>query len=84
MPSGPRSRLLTTFEVARKPYLAMAKARQRYGDPFSMTTINGQVVVTAEPELIREIFTTKDTKDHEGLRIYPLCSFESFVVCYFC
>lgn len=65
LPPGPRSRLLTTFEVARKPYLAMAKARQRYGDPFSMTTINGRVVVTAEPELIREIFTTKDTDRFE-------------------
>ena len=43
----------------------MAKARQRYGDPFSMTTINGRVVVTAEPELIREIFTTKDTDRFE-------------------
>lgn len=43
----------------------MAKARRRYGDPFSMRTINGHVVSTAEPELIREIFTTKDTDRFE-------------------
>lgn len=65
LPPGPRSTLLTTFEVARKPYEAMAKARARYGDPFFMSTINGKVVSTAEPELIREIFTAKDTDRFE-------------------
>ena len=60
LPPGPRSTLLTTFNVARAPLRAMAAARARYGDPFTMTTLNGAVVATAEPELIREIFTNKD------------------------
>ena len=59
LPPGPRSTLLTTYEVARKPYEAMHAWRARYGDPFSCSTINGQVVSTAEPELIRELFTAK-------------------------
>ncbi|MFV8749482.1 cytochrome P450 [Nannocystaceae bacterium ST9] len=61
LPPGPRSTLRTTFDIARKPYEAMLELRRRYGDPFSCSTINGPVVSTAEPELIRELFTHKDT-----------------------
>lgn len=69
LPPGPKESLLTTlrttFHVARAPYQAMAAARARYGDPFTMTTINGTVVATADPALIREIFSNKDPDLYE-------------------
>lgn len=34
--------------------------RERYGDPFFTRTLNGRVIVTAEPELIRELFANRD------------------------
>ena len=34
--------------------------RARYGDPFSTQTLNGRLVVTAEPELLREVFGNRD------------------------
>lgn len=60
LPPGPRSKLLTTVDVALRPLAAMSRWRSRYGDPFLCRTFNGTVVSTAEPELIREVFTAKD------------------------
>jgi cytochrome P450 len=60
LPPGPRSILRTTLDVARKPYEAMSRLRERYGDPFSVNAINGKLIVTAEPERIREVFSNKD------------------------
>lgn len=60
LPPGPRTTLRTTLAVARAPMETMRRLRARYGDPFSLSTVNGMVVCTAEPELIREIFTAKD------------------------
>jgi cytochrome P450 len=34
--------------------------RARYGDPFYSQTFNGRLVITAEPELIRELFGNRD------------------------
>lgn len=36
--------------------------RARYGDPFFARALNGPVVVTAEPELIRELFGNRDNE----------------------
>lgn len=38
----------------------MSRWRSRHGDPFLCRTFNGNVIATAEPELIREVFTTKE------------------------
>jgi cytochrome P450 family 110 len=59
-PPGPRSTLLTTYRVATKPLEAMTEMRERYGDPFHAPMANGGVVITAEPELIRELFANRD------------------------
>jgi cytochrome P450 family 110 len=52
--------LLTTYQVATNPLKAMKDLHDRYGDPFLAPTANGQVVMTAEPELIKEIFANRD------------------------
>jgi cytochrome P450 len=52
--------LLNTYRFAAYPYEAMVDMRARYGDPFFTRTLNGRVIVTAEPELIRELFGNRD------------------------
>jgi cytochrome P450 len=52
--------LLNTFRFAVHPYETMLEMRARYGDPFFTRTLNGRLVVTAEPELIRELFANRD------------------------
>lgn len=52
--------LLTTYRVATHPLEAMTQMRDRYGDPFLAPMANGPVVLTAEPELIKEIFANRD------------------------
>jgi cytochrome P450 len=38
----------------------MRDMRTRYGDPFFASVLNGDLVLTAEPELIRELFANRD------------------------
>jgi cytochrome P450 len=52
--------LLTTYRVATDPLASMASLRDRYGDPFLAPMANGPVVITAEPELIKELFSNRD------------------------
>ncbi|MEZ4296848.1 MAG: cytochrome P450 [Polyangiaceae bacterium] len=60
LPSGPRSSFHASFDLGLRPVLALADAHARYGDPFTLPTFNGALVLTADPELIREIFSHKD------------------------
>ncbi len=57
LPSGPRFTPLQTFRFMRSPFHFVQDARTRYGDPFTAPLAFGDVVITAEPEGIREIFT---------------------------
>jgi cytochrome P450 len=52
--------LLTTYRVATDPLAAMTALRERYGDPFLAPMANGPVIITAEPELIKELFANRD------------------------
>jgi cytochrome P450 family 110 len=52
--------LLNTFRFAAQPLETLRDMRVRYGDPFYTQTLNGRMVVTAEPELIREVFANRD------------------------
>ncbi len=54
--------------------------RARYGDPFYSQTLNGNMVITAEPELIREVFGNRDTELFEvfaGSAMEPLFGTQS-------
>jgi cytochrome P450 len=46
---GPRSRLLSTFRILRDPQACIDRWSTRYGDPVAVPTINGTVVMTADP-----------------------------------
>ncbi len=60
LPPGSRATLRNTFRFAVRPYETMRDMRARYGDPFSATALNGEIVLTSEPELIRELFANRD------------------------
>jgi cytochrome P450 len=60
LPPGSRKTLLNTMRFVRFPYEALRDMRARYGDPFYSQTFNGRMVITAEPELIRELFGNRD------------------------
>ncbi|MCY0994376.1 cytochrome P450 [Nannocystis sp. ILAH1] len=62
LPPGPRSTLLTSFAVMREPIEAMTRARDRYGDPFTLPLAHGKLVLTADPRLAREIFAIQDVE----------------------
>ena len=53
---GPRSTLLSTYRVLTSPQAWMDRWLERYGDPVTIPTINGTVVMTAEPALAKWIF----------------------------
>ena len=61
LPPGSRATLRNTYGFAVRPYETMRDMRARYGDPFLASALNGQIVLTGEPELIREIFANRDT-----------------------
>ncbi|NVB39805.1 cytochrome P450 [Pseudenhygromyxa sp. WMMC2535] len=65
LPPGSRATLRNTYHSALHPFEFMAKMRARYGDPYSLSTLNGQVVVTAEPEHIRELFTYRQVENFD-------------------
>jgi cytochrome P450 family 110 len=57
-PPGPPVRLWATYQVLAHPMTAMPGWFRRYGDPMLVPTINGNVVMTAKPELVKQIFAT--------------------------
>jgi cytochrome P450 len=61
-PAGSSATLRNTYGFAVRPYETMRDMRARYGDPFYATALNGKLVLTAEPELIRELFANRDSE----------------------
>ncbi len=53
---GPSLRLWNTYQALAKPMTSMPRWFRRYGDPFMVPVINGNIVMTARPELVKQIF----------------------------
>jgi cytochrome P450 len=80
LPPGSRATLLNTVRFAARPFETLRDMRARYGDPFYSQTLNGNMVITAEPELIREVFGNRDTELFEvfaGSAMEPLFGTQS-------
>ncbi|MGD2046646.1 MAG: cytochrome P450 [Gemmatimonadota bacterium] len=60
LPSGSSKTLRNTYGFAVRPRETMRHMRASYGDPFFASVLNGTLILTAEPELIREIFANRD------------------------
>lgn len=56
LPSGPRGTWGPTLQIIRRPRQAFESWAAKYGDPFLVHALNGAVVVTGRPDLIKEIF----------------------------
>jgi cytochrome P450 len=57
LPDGPSGVLRTTYKVLRSPFASFPAWAERYGDPFTCPTVNGTVIITGKPELIKTIFS---------------------------
>jgi cytochrome P450 len=55
-PPGPRGRLANTIALTRHPLDAPPEWLTRYGDPFTVRAVNGDVVMTADPVHIKTLF----------------------------
>ena len=56
LPPGPQGRWGTTLRLIRDPRRAFAEWIRRYGDPFLIHALNGWVVITGRPDLIKQIY----------------------------
>ena len=57
LPPGPKATLWKTLQFLRQPYDFFDAQYRRYGDPCTLWTRQGPLVITADPELVRAIFT---------------------------
>ncbi|HEX8438324.1 cytochrome P450 [Archangium sp.] len=71
LPPGPRITPLQTFRFMRNPSGLLQECRERYGDPFTLPLPVGNVVITGDPEGIREVFSS-DPSVFEPLGQLPL------------
>ena len=80
--TGPTSKLLSTYRLLAKPGEFFPRWKARYGDPFVVDAVNGRVVVTGRPELIKEIFAADPSHyDPFGVEaLAPLLGRESVLV----
>lgn len=60
LPAGPSIAALQSFKYLRDPFRYYRNAQARYGDLFSMPTMNGKLVVTLSPEGAREILAGRE------------------------
>ena len=56
LPAGPAGKLRSTYRVLRNPFESLPDWQRRFGDPFTIPTVNGTVVMTGDPKLVKEIF----------------------------
>jgi cytochrome P450 family 110 len=57
LPPGPKGTLRNTLWFIRDPYGFFANNARRFGDPYTLPTATGPLVVTGKPELTRAIFS---------------------------
>lgn len=56
LPAGPAGKLRSTYRILRDPMASLPAWHRRFGDPFTIPTVNGTVVMTGDPKLVKEIF----------------------------
>jgi cytochrome P450 len=70
LPPGPRSMLLSTLRYLRDPYGSALRLQQRHGDTYTLPTAFGKMVVTGDPEGVREILSADpDSYDPLGVEL---------------
>ncbi len=57
LPPGPRSKWWTTYRLMTGGPDVIEQWRNTHGDPFRINALNGDLITTGRPDLIRDIFT---------------------------
>lgn len=57
---GPRLRLLTSLQIAAAPRRTYLRWRERFGATFLARAVNGDILCTGDPEVIRDVFRCTD------------------------
>lgn len=61
MPPGPRSALLSTFRIYRDPLHWYRHWLDQFGDPVTVPTLQGNLVLTVAPEAVKAVFSAVPT-----------------------
>lgn len=56
---GPGGRLKSTWQLMTKPYETYSAWQKRYGQTFLVRALNGNVVLTSDPENIRRVLSAR-------------------------
>ena len=59
LPPGPRSKNIAMINVLRDACSYYARCVQRFGDPFTLPTPFGQLVMTGRPQGIRTVYSAE-------------------------
>jgi cytochrome P450 len=57
LPPGPRVAGVQALRYMNDTYGYLSECARRYGDPFTVPTLGGPLVYTADPEAVRQIFS---------------------------
>lgn len=60
LPPGPRESLRTAHALIFRPIESLAKWREQFGPTFTVNRLGAQIVFTAEPELIAQLYAAND------------------------
>lgn len=59
LPAGPKGALRNTLRLVRDPGGNQLRWRDRFGDPYTVPAINGHVVMTGKPDLVKAILAAE-------------------------
>jgi cytochrome P450 len=62
LPPGPKSRLRNALRIAKDPIRGHREWHATYGDTYHLPLLGADFVVTADPELARQIYANKDSE----------------------
>lgn len=75
LPPGPKVKLLQTALYARDSYGYLIGLQRKYGDIFTVPTLNGTLVITGDPAHVQQIFSA----DPDTFEIFGGSSIEPLV-----
>lgn len=70
LPKGPSGSLLPTIRLIQKPIETLREWHQQYGHTFTVNRLGTPTVMTAEPELIGEIYAVRDPELYDAV-VHP-------------
>ncbi|NJK32668.1 MAG: hypothetical protein HC927_09800 [Deltaproteobacteria bacterium] len=60
LPPGPSGQVVSTLRLIRQPLEALREWHEIYGDTFTVKKLGVPTVITADPDLIGQIYAVRD------------------------